>query len=253
MVNMKTLKIFLLGCLAVLLSACASTKDEGAYAFRNMTAKQILTEGETSLDKNNYTDAIKRFEALDALYPFAPEAQQGELDAIYAYYQTDDHASALGAADRYIHLYPQGTHTDYAYYMKGLVNTERERTWLQKIYSKNPEQFDLSHMRQAFIDFNELIRQFPDSPYVKDAQLRMIYIRNMMSKREFSVAQFYYDHKAYVAAANRAGNVVNHYQGSNEVAPALKLMVLSYRALGEEKQANDALRVLTINFPQEKL
>jgi len=249
---MKITKILLLCILVLGLVACAS-KDLGAEAYKNFSAKQILAQGEKQLAKNNYTQSIKRFEAIDALYPFDPEAQQGEIEAIYAYYKADDYPSALAAADRYIHLYPQGPHTDYAYYMKGLINFERDRTWLQKVYPKNPEQLDLSNLTEAFIDFNDLIRLFPNSVYAKDAQLRMFYIRDLLAKRELTVAQFYFSHKAYVAAANRASNIVKHYEGSPEVKDALIIMVKSYQELGSQKKADDTLRVLKINYPQARI
>lgn len=249
---MKILKIFFACLLLTSLVACKS-EDPGAIAFKNYTAKQLLSEGEQALEKHNYSDAIKRFEALDALYPFDPEAQQGQIDAIYAYYQSDDYPSTLAAADRYIHLYPGGDHTDYAYYMKGLVNFERDRNWMQKLYSSNPQQLDLSNLHQSFVDFNELIKLFPNSIYVKDAQKRMYYIRNLFAEHELTIAKFYYERKAYIAAANRASEIVRHYEGTPQVVAALKIMVNSYRALGAEKQANDALRVLQTNFPQEKM
>jgi len=88
---MNILKI-LLGCFcASMLVACA-TKVSGPEVFKNYTAKQILTSGETALAKHNYKEATKYFEAIEALYPFDPEAQKGQLDVIYAYYKADDSA-----------------------------------------------------------------------------------------------------------------------------------------------------------------
>jgi outer membrane protein assembly factor BamD len=249
---MNLLKI-LFTCFLLLLAVACATKDQGASAFKNYTAKQLLTEGELNLKKNNYNDALKRFEALDALYPFDAEAKQGQLDAIYAYYKTDDYASALAASDRYIHLHPDGEHADYAYYMKGVTNFDRDRNWMQKIYSKDPQELDLSNLREAFVDFDDLIRLFPNSIYVKDAQKRMYYIRSLMAEHELAIAKFYFNHKAYVAAANRASEVVAHFEGSSQVPEALKIMIKSYQALGANKQANDTLKVLQVSFPQENI
>lgn len=247
---MNLLKLIFICSVFLILAACSNNKDPGASAFQNYTAKQLLVEGEAQLAKNNFQDAIKRFEALDALYPFNEEAKQGEIDIIYAYYKADDYPSTIAAADRYIHLYPDGAHTDYAYYMKGIAHFESDRNWLQRLYSENPEQLDLTSLQQAFINFNDLIKLFPNSIYVKDAQARMYYIRNLMAERELQVAQFYFRHKAYVAAANRASEIVKHYEGTPQVPAALKIMVDSYQALGATKQANDALKVLQTNYPK---
>ena len=80
----------------------------------------------------------------------------------------------------------------------------------------------------------------------------MIYLRNVFAKHELEVANFYYKRGAYVASANRATYVIQHYQGSPEVKQALYMLVRSNRALGLQKSANDALRVLATNYPQSR-
>ncbi|MCL5260434.1 MAG: outer membrane protein assembly factor BamD [Gammaproteobacteria bacterium] len=248
---MNTLKIIFTCFLLVIITGCATEK--GLDAYKHMSAAQILALGEQNISKGNYSDSVKNFEAMDALYPFEKEAEQAQLDVIYAYYKAGDPASALAAADRYIHMHPRDVHTDYAYFMKGIVNFDRNRSWLQKLYAKNADELDLSNLREAFIDFNDLIKLFPDSKYAYDARLRMIYIRHLLALRELTVAQFYYDRGAYVAAANRASYVVKHFQGATEVRDALVIMVKSYRAVGADKQANDALRVLNVSYPGTKI
>jgi outer membrane protein assembly factor BamD len=247
--NMNISKI-LLACFCTLTLVACATKVSGPEVYKNYTAKQILAGGEKDLANHNYKEAIKHFEAIDALYPFDPEAQQGQLDVIYAYYKADDYASALAAADRYMRLYPAGKHTDYAYYMKGVVNFEKNRGWLQKIYTKHSEELDLVSLQESFTDFETLIKSFPKSFYAKDAEKRMLHIRDLLAKRELQTANFYFERKAYVAAANRASYIVKHLEGAPQVEDALKIMIKSYRALGADKQENDALRILKLNFPK---
>lgn len=244
---------FLLLCFLILtISACA-VKDFSPSSFKNYTAKQILVGGEGAIAKGDYSEASKYFEAIDALYPFAPEAQQGQLDAIYAYYKAGDYASAIAAANRYIHLYPEGRHTDYAYYMKGIVSFSKDYTLLQRLYPRKQENLDVSNLREAFFSFSDLIKQFPHSVYARDAEKRMLYIRNMLAQHELYIAKFYFDRKAYIAAANRASQIVQHFGGVPQVKEALKIMVKSYRFLGANKQANDALRIFNLNFPKERI
>jgi outer membrane protein assembly factor BamD len=81
----------------------------------------------------------------------------------------------------------------------------------------------------------------------------MLFLRNLMASHEFQTAQFYYDRKAYLAAANRASDVVAHYQGAPAVKNALVLMVQSYHQLGMKKNEHDALLVLNYNYPDVKV
>jgi outer membrane protein assembly factor BamD len=242
------IKKSLLICFCVLgISACA-TKDYSPNSFKDYTAKQILQKGKNALIKKDYTEATKYFEAIDALYPFDPEAEQGQLSIIFAYYKAEDYASALAASNRYIHLYPEGEHADYAYYMKGLVNFDKDRPLLQRIYPRRLESLDVTNLHEAFLNFGELLKRFPKSIYAKDAEKRMFYVRNLLAEHELQIAKFYFDHKAYVAAANRASYIVKHFVGASQIRDALKIMIKSYRFLNLDKQANDAERVLKINF-----
>lgn len=244
------MKKILIGCtlvLAVLLSACNQTPS-GIDAFAGTSAKQLYTTGISNLEKGAYQAAIKRFEALDALYPFSPYAEKALLKSIYAYYKDEDMASAVAAADRYVHLYPRSRQVDYAYYMKGVVNMRRDRGKIMNYLNLDPAQRDLAPMRDAFTDFRTLISLYPHSQYAADAQKRMIYIRDMLARHELQVAQFYYDRQAYVAAANRASYIVAHYEGAKEVECALRMMVASYNCLGKADLARDARKILRANY-----
>jgi len=228
-------------------SGCASTTT--AEKYKDHSAQQIYMSGAKEFQKGKYTKSITYFEALDSLYPFGPYNQQAQYDLITAYYKTGKAALALAAAERYIRLYPRAKNVDYAYYMKGVVNFGRDRNWLQKVFRTDPAQHDLNYMRQAFADFQTLVKRFPNSQYVPDAEKRMAYIRNLMAKHELEVAKFYFVRKTYVAAANRASGIVEHYEGAPQVIPALGIMVRSYRALNQTDMANDAMRVLAQSYP----
>ena len=54
---------------------------------------------------------------------------------------------------------------------------------------------------------------------------------------------------AYAAAANRAKYVLDHYDRTPSIPAALSLMAKAYDRLGMPKLADDARRVLLLNFP----
>lgn len=238
----------IIGTIALLglLGGCASDHI-GPEAFKNYSAAQILAGGEKELSKGNHKDSTKYFEALDALYPFSPAAKQGDLDIIYAYYKAEEYALALAAADRYIHLYPMDQHTDYAYYIKGMVGFEKDRTWLQKLNTSKAAELDLVNQKEAFATFKELIELFPNSRYAVDAQKRMLYIRSLLADHELVIANFYLARHAYIAAINRASGVVKEFKGAAQTKEALRIMVEAYTALGLTKQAEQSAKILQLN------
>jgi len=236
----------LIFALALTLSACAwleSQKDR----TKDWSANKLYAEAAQELDSGNYKRAIEYFEKLEARYPFGRYAMQSQLDVAYAYYRAEEPESAIAAADRFIKLYPQNPYVDYAYYLKGIVNYNRSVGFLDRYIPTDPAQRDPGSALDAFQDFAELLRLFPDSKYASDARQRMIYLRNNLAKNEVHVARYYMKRQAYVAAANRCNYVVEHFQRTSAVEDAMELLVEAYKNLGEDKLAADAERVLTLN------
>jgi hypothetical protein len=93
------------------------------------------------------------------------------------------------------------------------------------------------------------VYRFPDSEYALDARQRMIYLRNMLAESEVYIAGYYMRRGAFVAAANRARTVVEEYSTTPAVDEALSILIDANYKLGLETYANDALRVLAINYP----
>lgn len=243
-------KILLLCLLATLLSACSSSELHVSYSqYRNQTASQLYHSSKKDLIKGHPDRAVKKLEALNALYPFGAYAEDGLINLVYAYYQDDDADEAMAVADRYLRLYPRGNYSDYAYYMKGVVAFKQGFSWMQRKAGVNPAPRDLSNLKTAYLSFNQLVETFPQSPYVPDAIARMRYIRNLYAEKDVGIAKFYYERKAYVAAANRANDVVMHYDRSPWVIPALTIMVRSYRKLGLTDMANNTLRIFQASYP----
>ncbi len=243
---MKKLVIFLV---ALLLVGCSLSKTDKYASYRSMTDEQLYNMAQQAIVKAHYRVATNSLEALDFMYPFGPYSRQARLDIIYAYYLSNDTASALASADRYLRLYPNGPNADYANYMEGLMNYQMGESRLKHDFHVDSALVDLSTKKQAYASFSTVVTQFPDSPYARDAALRMAYIRNMIARKNVDIAKFYYDRKGYVAAANRASYVVTHFEGSPQVIRALAIMYKSYRAMGLNAMANKTLRILEISYP----
>lgn len=250
---MKKRALVFLGLSSALLAGCGGNTaiHDSFSAFRNQTASQLYHKSMVDLRKGHDRNAVKELEALNALYPFGAYAESGLINLIYAYYQDGDNEEALAVCDRYLRLYPQGQYADYAYYMKGVVSFYEGFTWLQRKAGVNPAPMDDSNLRESFEAFNQLVRNFPNSRYTNDALARMRYIRNLFAEKDLGIAQFYFDRRAYVAAINRASRVVEHYDGTPSMAPALKIMIRSYRKLGMNEKADQTQRILQASFPNE--
>lgn len=232
----------------LLLNGCAGMSDDPT---KDWTAERFYTEAKQALNEKNYAMAIKRFETLEARYPYGPYAEQAQLEVAYAHYKDDDPASAIAAADRFIRLHPTHPSVDYAYYLKGLASMHDQGTFLTWLRGNHdPADRDPKAVREAHDAFRELVTRFPNSRYASDAAQRMNSLVFALARYEVRIAQYYYSRGAHVAAANRAKYVIENYQQTPAVEDALGVQAKSYKAMGLDTLLQDTLRVLERNFPR---
>lgn len=243
----RTLRILLIALLLGLLAACAS---EPVDQTAGMSAEAIYKEARSNIDSGNWDSAIDLLEKLEARYPYGVYAEQAQLDLAYAHYKNHEPDSAIVAADRFIKLHPRHEHVDYAYYLRGLASFDSGRSFLQRLFDQDVAERDPQRLTESFNYFKELSTRFPDSRYAADAAKRMVYVRELLARHELKVADYYLRRGAPLAAVNRAKYLIDTFPRTPVQADALAVMVRGYRALELPKLADDALRVLALNFPR---
>lgn len=233
------------------LSGCGllpEVKDETA----GWSAQKLYAEAKDNLNSGDYVRSVKLFETLESRYPFGRYAQQAQLEVAYAYYKDNEPISAIAACDRFIKLHPNHPNVDYAYYLKGLANFNDDLGYLGKIIDQDLSERDPRAARDAFLAFKEVVTRFPEGKYADDSTARMKYLVNALASNEVHVAKYYLKREAYVAAANRAKEVLTTYPEAPALEEALAIMVLSYDKLKLPSLRDDAQRVLKLNFPNSK-
>jgi len=233
----------------VVLAGCATAGKQG----EEQAAKALYQEAQDAMASANYEGAVDTLEKLQARYPFGPYAEQAQLDIIYAYHKAGDPDSAISAADRFIKLNPRHPAVPYAQYMKGIAQMGRGQSSITRMFGIDRSSRNPKPLRAAFRSFQTVVTEYPDSPYAEDARKRMMIVRDLLSRHELHIAQFYMDRGAYVAAVNRAKDILQTYDETPAVETALEIMVKAYKQLGIPKLREDALRVLRENYPDNPL
>lgn len=234
--------------LILLLAGCAGSDEHGDDdEFANMSAQELYDKAKEALTSGDYESAISTFEQLEARYPFGKFAQQAQLEIAYAYYKFDEPDSCIATADRFIHNNPGNPHIDYAYYLKGLANYSRGSNIVDRLASREPSDKDTRALRDAFNNFTQLVKKFPDSRYTPDAKQRIVFLHNTLAQYEINVANYYMRRGAYVAAANRARYVIENYQRTPAAEGALKVLVQAYKQMELNGLSDDTQRVLDMN------
>lgn len=235
--------------LTMALVACGSI-GEKRDETKNWSADKLYAEAVEQLKGGFYEKSINYFEKLESRYPFGTYAQRAQMQIAYAYYKQNEQAQCLAAIDRFIRLHPNHPNVDYMYYLRGLANFKDKKGLLDFVSEQDPTERDPKAARAAFDAFKQLIDRYPNSQYAEDSRDRLNYLLDAMAKYEVHVANYYYRRGAYVAAANRAQNVVRDYPGSEAAKNALRIQMLSYDAMGMKELRDDTERVYQLNFPK---
>lgn len=246
------LRLFTISTLIIFTVGCSSKKNE-APAVDDKPPVELYKDAQKELESANYEKATEVLEALDSRYPFGPHSDQVQVDLIYTYYKRDETALALASIDRFIRLNPTHPDLDYLYYLRGLTHMATDQQLFQNMFGIDRFNRDPTHSLQAFKDFKHLISFYPNSQYALDAQLRMVFIKDRLARYEISIAEWYIQREAYIAAINRSKLVLNNYPDTASVEDALGIMVFAYRELGLVEPRENALAVLKLNYPKSRV
>ena len=234
----------------VAFAGCSRFGKKKEDPLETLGVEALYERGKQANEKGNYDVAARTFTRLVARFPFGPYTEQAQIDQAYAQYKMNKPDDAYSTINRFIKTYPTHKHVDYAYYLRGLINFDREEGLLERYVGLDMTQRDQSFLRQSFDDFSSLVRRYPDSRYAADANQRMIHLRNGMAQAEINIALYYLRQGAHVAAANRAKSVIETYAGAPQVGDALAVLVISYHELGQDALSDDTARVLKLNYPE---
>jgi outer membrane protein assembly factor BamD len=242
--SLTLLRTLAIGITVLAIAACGGNGTREQIG----NADKLYEMAKDAADRGNFRDAIAYYEQLEARFPFTNPARQAQLDLMYAYYMNREPESAIDQADQFIRENPAHPRVDYAYYIKGLVQFERNPNFLERWFNADLSQRPPIDARKSFQAFQTLIQRFPNSQYVEDSRQRMVFLRNRLANYEVYVANYYLERGAYVGAINRAKYAIENYDGAPQIKRAVEIMAESYRRMGMADLAAASEKVLRENY-----
>jgi outer membrane protein assembly factor BamD len=238
-------------CAVLLFAVSVSGCHRRDKANLKETPAQLYKKAHKAMVNYDFNSAIKTYERLTASFPFTDEARQARLDLIYSYYRAGEGESATDAADSFIRENPTHPRCDYAWYVKGLVEFERQPNAIERLFRADTTQRPPSTARKAYAAFKTVVEQYPKSEYAPDSLQRMIYLRDRLASYEVHVARYYFKRGAWVASAQRAKAAIEQYDGSPATREALQILIGSYDRLNLPNLATQSREVYAANYSGE--
>jgi outer membrane protein assembly factor BamD len=226
-----------LGLASLPLGGCGSSDEDTNYT--EQPVELLYNRALDALGQQEYKAAAKGFEEVDRQHPYSVWATKAEIMAAFAYYQSNKYDDAIIALDRFIQLHPGHRDIPYAYYLKALC-------YYEQISDIGRDQ---RITQQALDALAEVVKRFPESPYARDARLKVELAIDHLAGKEMAVGRYYQANQQYIGAINRYRVVIERYQTTTHVPEALHRLVESYLSLGVKSEAQEAAAVLGYNFP----
>lgn len=246
----RQLLLLVLIC-AVALSGCARMKGmfKDKDANEGVPVEELYDKAHKSIENGNWASAVETYKRLIAQYPYGPYTEQALVETAYAQFKQGNNEEAISSIDRFLRTYPAHRNSAYMYYLRGLVNSNRDTVFLQRVWTLDASRRDLATPLQAFNDFSIVVQRFPNTRYAEDARKRMQGLRNMFARHELETSLYYLRRGAWVAAADRAKHLIETYPETAYQNDAVAAMGEAYTRLGNQTLAADAKRVLQLNDP----
>ncbi len=236
---MARLRLAALLLVVIALAACSGRENLDTLLGQERPVEDIYNDAADALEAGEYARAAALFDEVERQHPYSSWAVTAKLMAAYALYMRNQYTEAIAALDRFIRLHPANPNIAYAHYLRALCYYEQiaDVTRDQRI------------TEQALAALTEVVNRFPDTPYARDARLKIDLARDHLAGHEMMIGRFYQRQNLHLAALNRFRRVVEQYQTTNHVAEALHRMTESYLALGLVEEARRTAAVLGHNFP----
>jgi outer membrane protein assembly factor BamD len=244
--------VFLLVGLLIL-AGCSSKGGEEYDETANWPVERLFESGKMEMNAGVWNEAADRFMAVEARFPFGPYAQQSLINLAYVQWKQGEPEMALATISRFQRQYPSHPGSDYMLFLRGLILFTPPSAVLSFLTRQDPAERDPQALRESYEAFNQLVTRYPKSIYVDDARARMNWLINTMAENQLHTAEFYYKREAYVAAINRAQEILTDYEGVPAAEQALYIIMMSYKKLEMADMSQDYERVLLQNYPDTKM
>lgn len=226
------------------MTACQSDRDIDITKLGMETdpPETLYNQGLANMKAGNLAEAGRKFDAIDKQNPFTEWGRKALVMSTFTKYRLGRNDEAITTGNRYMSQYPQSQDSAYVQYLVGLAYSKQIADVTQ----------DQKAAMRTIEAMNKVIKDYPDSEYVEDAQAKIRFARDQLAGKEMQVGRYYLERKEYLAAIQRFRVVVEQYSNTNQVEEALARLTEAYYAMGIAEEAQTAAAVLGRNYPDSQ-
>lgn len=232
--------LFILMGLTAILGACVGTSDKEIAI--QQTLPEIYQTAYNEFNDENYEEASAEFLKAEAQYPASVWAADALIMAMYSQYMDGDFAGAILTADRFMRFHPGHADVAYVMYLRGMC-------YYRQVSDVRREPGMSAYALQ---EFENLIKRFPRSPYAKNAENKVIILKNYIAGKVMYSARNDMAKENWPSAISRLQQIVATAQETVMTPEAMYRLTECYTAIGLPEQAQGFADMLKLNFPDNE-
>lgn len=221
------------------LGGCAGTDNE---IVADKTLPEIYKTAYAEFNDENYDAAAAEFLKAESQHPASPWAADALVMAAYSHYMDDDFAGAILAIDRFMRFHPGHADVPYMMYLRGMC-------YYRQVSDVRREPGMSAYALQQF---QTLTQRFPRSPYAKNAENKIIILKNYIAGKVMYSARNDMQKENWTSAINHLQTVVKDAQETVMTPEALYRLTECYTAIGLPEQVAGYAEMLRKNFPDNE-
>ena len=191
------------------LAGCASLKDK-----EEIPAEDLAKKGLDQYNHGRYFLASETFNTIKERFPFSRFSLLAELKSADCQFYMEEYSEALELYKKFEQDHPTNEAIPYVLFQIG-------RSHFRTLSSIDRETIGA---REAIKVFERLVRDYPKSSYVEEANILIRKSKNFLADHELYVAGFYFRTKEYDQARGRAEYLISGYPDSPAAEKARELM-----------------------------
>ena len=222
-----------------LLAGCAGTDNE---IVAEQPIQDIYKNAYEEFNDENFEEAAMEFLKAENQHPSSPWAADALVMAAYSHYMDEDFAGAILATDRFMRFHPGHKDVPYMMYLRGMC-------YYRQVSDVRREPGMSAYALQQF---QTLVQRFPHSPYAKNAENKILILKNYIAGKVMYSARNDMKKENWTSAINHLQTVVKDAQETVMTPEALFRLTEAYTAIGLPEQANGYAQMLKQNFPDNE-
>jgi outer membrane protein assembly factor BamD len=230
----KTNRLLFAACL-LMFAGCSGTPQETATPGLH----EMYQNAYAKVDDNNYDEAAGIFLEIETAYPTSPWAADALAMAAYSQYQAGKFADALTTIDRFMRFHPGHGDAAYMLYLKGMC-------FYRQVSDVRREPGMSNYALSAF---NQLKQRFPKSEYAKNAENKIMILKNYIAGKIMYSARRDLARQNYPVAITNLQKLILTMQETQMTPEAMFRLTEAYTAIGLPEQADGYAEMLRKNFP----